>query len=337
MSVARGRVFTMGNTSETDDVYALDAETGKELWKYSYPCSSKDPNGFPGPRCTPTVDGDRVYTVSRNGHLFCLNFSDGKVLWQKDYQKDYGAKVPQWGFSTSPLVEKEMLIVETGAPGAAAIALDKKTGKEIWKIGDDKVAYSSPVAFTFQKQRSLAFFTASGIVGRSAKDGHELWRHDWKTSYDVNAATPIISGDKVFISSGYNTGCALIQFSVNPPVVVWQSKAMRNHVNSCVLVNGFLYGFDEKDLKCVEMATGNVRWSESSFGKGSLIFADGKLIIYSDNGRLATAEANAAAYKEISSAQVLGGKNTWSLPVLANGRIYCRSGENLVALDVASK
>jgi outer membrane protein assembly factor BamB len=337
MSVANGRLFTMGNVSEVDNVYCLDAKTGKEIWKHSYPCSSKDPNGYPGPRCTPTVDGDFVYTVSRDGQLFCLAVADGKVVWQKDYKKDYGGKVPQWGFSTSPLVEGSMLIIEAGGPGASMVALDKKTGKEIWKAGDDKAGYSSPIAFTWKGDREIALFTASGIVARKANDGQELWRHDWKTSYDVNAATPIVSEDKMFISSGYNTGCALLQFSVKPPKVVWQNKAMRNHVNSSVLHEGFLYGFDEKDLKCLDFKTGEVKWSEGSFGKGSVILADGKLIIYSDNGRLATAEANPAGYKEISSAQVLGGKTTWSLPVLADGNIFCRSLENLIALDVAGK
>lgn len=336
MSVANGRIFTMGNVSEVDHVYCLDANTGKEIWKHSYPCSSKDPNGYPGPRCTPTVDGKFVYSVSRDGQLFCLNFDDGKVVWKKDYKSDYGAKVPQWGFSTSPLVEGNMLIIETGAPGASVIALDKVTGKELWKIGDDKVGYSSPVAFTAGKERDLAIFSANGIVGRNAKDGRELWRYDWKTSYDVNAATPIVSGTKVFISSGYNTGCALIDFS-SKPRVVWQNKNMRNHVNSCVLYAGHLYGFDEKDLKCVDFESGKVKWSEGSFGKGSLIVADGKLLIYSDNGRLATAEATPGGYKEISTAQVLGGKSTWSLPTLANGKIFCRSSENLIALDVAGK
>ncbi|MDB6024611.1 MAG: alcohol dehydrogenase [Verrucomicrobiales bacterium] len=337
MSVAKDRVFTMGNVEEVDNVYCLDAKTGKELWKHSYPCSSKDPNGYPGPRCTPTVDGKFVYTVSRDGQLFCLKVSDGNVVWKKNYKTDYDAKVPQWGFSTSPLVEKNMLIVEIGSSGASVVAFDKTSGKELWKSGDDKVGYSSPVAFNWKGQRDLAILSANGIVGRSAKDGHELWRHEWKTMYDVNAATPIVSDDKVFISSGYNAGCALVQFSTTPPKVVWQNKEMRNHVNSCVLWKGFLYGFDEKELKCIEFGTGTVKWSEGIFGKGSVIVANGKLIIYSDNGRLATAEATSNGYKEISTAQVLGGKTTLSLPVLANGRIYCRSLENLIALDVAGK
>jgi outer membrane protein assembly factor BamB len=343
MSVSKGRLFTMGNTADVDTIYCLDANTGKELWKHSYPCIAKDPNGFPGTRVTPTVDGDFVYTISRQGQLFCLKCSDGKVVWSKDYAKDFNAPVPEpgtkqwWGYSGSPWVEGDLVIFETGAPGASLVACNKKDGKVIWKDGSDAVGYSSTVAFTYKGNRCLATFSAAGIVGRSTKDGKELWRHPWKTDYNVNAATPIVDGDKVFISSGYNTGCALIQFSETPAKVLWQNKNLRNHVNSCVLWQGHLYGFDEKELRCVDFKTGDVKWSDKSFGKGSLMLADGKLILFSDNGRLATAEPSPAAYKEISSFQALGGKNTWTVPVLANGKIYCRSWENLVCLDVSAK
>ncbi|MDQ6630683.1 MAG: PQQ-like beta-propeller repeat protein [Verrucomicrobiota bacterium] len=337
MSVSQGKLYTMGNIGETDHIFCLDANSGKEIWNHSYPCSSKDPNGFPGTRCTPTVDGKFVYTVSRQGNLFCLEAGTGKVVWFKDYQKDYDAKVPRWGFSTSPLVEKNLLIVETGARGAAVIAFDKSSGKEVWKTGDDPAGYSSPVSFSQNGERCVAILNASGIVGFRIKDGKELWRHPWKTMYDVNAATPIIEGDKVFISSGYNTGCALIQFSATPPKVLWQNKNMRNHVNSSVLWKGHLYGFDEKDLQCLDFSTGASKWSEKGFGKGSLMIADGKLIIYSDTGKLAVAEASPSGYREIASAQILGGKNTWIVPVLANGKIYCRSLEQLVCLDVRKK
>ncbi|MGI8966758.1 MAG: PQQ-binding-like beta-propeller repeat protein, partial [Limisphaerales bacterium] len=156
MSVSQGKLYTMGNIEETDHIFCLDTNSGKEIWNHSYPCSSKDPNGFPGTRCTPTVDGKFVYTVSRQGNLFCLEAATGKVVWSKDYQKDYQAKVPRWGFSTSPLVEKNLLIVETGARGAALIAFDKTSGKEIWKVGDDAAGYSSPIAFSQSGERCVA-------------------------------------------------------------------------------------------------------------------------------------------------------------------------------------
>jgi outer membrane protein assembly factor BamB len=333
-SVANGRLYTMGNVDETDYVYCLDTNTGAEIWKHSYPCPSKDPNGYHGTRCTPTVDGDRVYTVSREGDFFCLSAKDGKVLWSKDFKKDFNGKVPMWGYSGSPLIEKNLVLVEVGGLGTSVVAMTKDKGTLVWKSGNDPVGYSSLVAYDYNNQRSLALFPKDAVVGRLMAGGKELWRFPWKTSYGVNAATPIVKDDKVFISSGYNYGCALLQFSQNPPKVVWQNKNMRNHVNSCVLWQNYLYGFDEGELKCLSWDTGEVKWGSKSYGKGSLTLADGKLIIWSANGKLAVAEASPDAFKEISSAQILGGKDTWAAPVLANAKIYCRSLENLVCLDI---
>lgn len=335
MSVSNGKLYTMGNVNEIDHVFCLDANTGKEIWNYEYPCSSEDPNGYPGTRCTPTVDGDRVYTVSREGHLFCLNTAEGKMLWSKNFQRDFSAKVPTWGFSGSPLIQSNLLLVEVGGLGAAVVAFNKMNGSVVWKSGNDQPGYSSLMPYEIAGQRCFAVFSKEHIVGRAMRGGIELWRHPWKTSYGVNAATPIIDGDKIFVSSGYNFGAAVLQFSVKPPRVVWQNKNMRNHVNSCVLWQGHIYGFDDNDLKCLEFATGKVKWSDRGFGKGSLIIADGKLIVYSDSGKLAVADASPESFKELSRAQVLGGKSTWAAPVLANGKIYCRSLEKLAALNAA--
>jgi outer membrane protein assembly factor BamB len=333
-SVSEGRVYTMGNVEEKDYVYCLDANTGKEIWKYSYDCSSSDPNGYPGTRCTPTVDGNRVFTVSREGHLFCFRTPDGKEVWNKNYQKDFFAHVPTWGFSGSPLVEVNLLVVEPGARGASVVALNKQNGNVVWKNGSDEPGYASLVAYTYNNQRALVVFSKDAVVGRSMAGGGEIWRFPWKTSFGVNASTPIVQDDKVFVSSGYNYGSALLQTSVRPPKVLWQNKKMRTHVSSCVLWENNIYGFDDDALECLDFQTGEVKWSTKTFGKGSLMIADGKLIIYSDNGRLALAEASPAGFKQIASAQVLGGKSTWSVPVLANGKIYCRSLEKMVCLDV---
>lgn len=346
VSVCQGRLFVLGNTADQDTVYCLEANTGKPVWTYSYDCEAKDPNGYHGTRSTPTVDGGNVYTTSRKGHLFCLDAATGKVKWSKDFTKDFGGKIPRWGYAISPLVEGNRLIVEPGGPGASVVALDKQSGEVIWKAGDEPEAYSSPVAFDLNGERCVAVFTASGLVGRSLKDGKLLWSYPWKTSYDVNAATPVVSGSKIFISSGYNTGCALVDVSHNPPQTVWKNKNMRNHVNSCVLWKGYLYGFDDNELKCLDFATGDVKWSESKYRKGSLMLADGKLILYSENGQLGLAEPSPEGYKELAFVQALqvrskypGGasKQTWAVPVLANGKIYCRSQDDLVCLDVSGQ
>lgn len=342
VSVSQGRVYVMGNTSDKDTVYCLDAATGKEVWKFSYDCQAKDQNGYHGPRSTPTVDGGLVFTTSRHGHVFCFSATDGKVKWSKEFGKDFAGKTPTWGFSISPLVEGAFLILEPGGPGASVVALQKETGEEVWRSGNSPASYSSPVAYTVKGERGVAVFGAHGGTGYRVSDGKELWRFPWKTSYDVNAATPIIDGSKVFISSGYGTGCAVYDISSNPPREVWKNKNMRNHVNSCVLWKGYLYGFDEGTLKCLDFNSGEVKWAEPKYGKGSLMVVDGKLLLYSERGQLGLAEATSEGYRELAFIQALevrpsypGGaaKQTWAAPVLANGKIYCRSHDDLVCLN----
>jgi outer membrane protein assembly factor BamB len=179
-------------------------------------------------------------------------------------------------------------------------------------------------------------FNSSGLVILDPKDGRELMLHPWRTDWNVNAAIPIVSGDKVFISSGYNVGCALLQVSGDKPVVIWQNKNMRNHFNSCVLWKGYLYGVDESQLRCLDWETGDVKWTQRGLGKGSLMLADGKLIIMSDKGKLVIAEASPDEFKELASVKVLSGL-CWTVPVLSNGKIYCANHEgDLICLDVSN-
>lgn len=337
VSVAGGRVFTMGNTGEVDTVFCFDANTGAEVWKHTYDCSSKDPNGYPGPRSTPTVDANRVYTVSRRGHLFCLDAATGKVVWSKNFKADFQSDPPTWGFAGSPVIDGNNLIVEVGGSGTALVALNKTTGTVVWKNGSDRPGYGSPVVFGAGAQRGVAVFHAKAVVGYSLANGKELWRHSWETAYDVNAATPIVVGDKVFISSGYGHGCALLQVGPGGSRVLWENKNMKNHMNACVLLGEHLYGFDEGELKCLDFKTGEMKWKTGKYGKGSLMAADGKLIILGDRGRLGFATVTPDSYQELSSASVLSDRDVWAAPVLANGKIYCRSKSDLVCIDVSKK
>lgn len=337
VAVVGNRVFAMGNEKDTDQVWCLDAATGAVVWKHSYPCPL-DPHQFEGGSgATPTVDGDQVYTLSRAGHLNCLRRADGKPVWTKHMEKDLGGKAPTWGYSGSPLVLGRLVILDVGAPGASTIALDKQTGALVWKRGDDGAGYATAAPFEHQGKTRLACFNAFGLVIRDAADGKELARHPWKTSYEVNSATPIIAGDRIFISSGYNKGAALLRFTGSALLPLWESRKMRNHFNSSVLWQGHLYGFDESALVCMEFDTGSVKWKQDGLGKGSLMIADGRLVVQGERGDLVIAKADPAAYTELARRKVLKDR-CWVVPVLANGRIFTKNnvGE-LVCMDASGR
>ncbi len=336
VAVVGDHVFTMGNQNESDTVWCYDAKSGAPVWKHTYACPL-DPHQFEGGSgATPTVDGNFVFTCSRAGHLFCLNAADGKPVWSKNLIKDLGGKVPTWGYAGSPVVIGKLVIIDVGAIDGTTMALDKKTGAVVWKSGTDGASYATSMPFKHDGTDCLVTFNAFGLVIRSAA-GKELARHPWKTSYDINAAVPIISGDKIFISSGYNHGCALLQFTGAELKPVWENKKMRNHFNSSVLWKGSLYGFDESTLTCLDFATGDVKWIQPGLGKGSLMIADGRMVIQGEQGDLVIADASPAAFKELARAKVLD-KRCWVVPVLANGRIYCKNNlGDLVCLDVSGK
>ena len=339
IAVSQGRAYTMGNQANEDSVFCFEAETGKELWKHTYPSKLGAQSYEGGPHATPTVEAGRVYTLSKWGELVCLVADTGKPVWTKNVARESGAKVPTWGFASSVLVQGDTLYVNVGKTG---MALAKADGKVLWTTGTDPSGYATPVPFTMGGRIALAVFGAKALYAVDVETGKELWNHPWKTSFDVNAADPIIQGDDIFISSGYDHGCARLRLSGGVPSVVWENKNVRNHYDSCVLLGGQLYGFDEKgDLQCLDWNTGELKWSESSLKKkrtqGSLMAADGKLIALGPDGELAIVEATPAGFKAISRAQILDGK-CWTAPVLANGRIYCRNAAgDLVCLDVKGK
>jgi outer membrane protein assembly factor BamB len=333
-AVSQGKVYTMGNVGEKDTVFCYDAESGNLVWKYEYACASKDPNDFNGSRCTPTVDGNRVYTLSRQGHFYCLDAEKGTVVWSKDFKKDFKGEEPKWGFAGSPWIEKDWVLTETGGAGASVVAFNKVTGELVWKSGKDEAGYSSIIAYDFGGERCFIQFAADKAVARRMKDGAEIWRVGWKTEYGVNAATPIIQGDEVFISSGYGFGGAVLKLDKGKQV--WKNKVLRNQHTPSVLYNGFLYGFDDGDkaLKCVDWKSGKEKWSTKAYGQGSLVVVDGKLLLYGQKGKLGLAEASPNGFKEICSFQPLPeANNTWASPVLSNGRIFVRSKDKVAAFD----
>jgi outer membrane protein assembly factor BamB len=328
VTIAEGRLYTMGTNIGQETVSCLDANTGKPLWKQSYTYTYEPQYYEGGSSSTPTVDGANVYTLSQMGDLFCFEAATGKILWNKNIAKENGFEISNWGFASSPLVEGNMLIVNAGSQGAA---FDKTSGKMIWTTGTNAAGYSSLVPFDAAGKRAVALMAAKALVAVEEQTGKELWHFEWKNTYNVHAADPIIQGTTAFISSAYGGGCALVDFSVLPPKEVWKNKNMLNHLNSCVLIDGYLYGVDGQSgqpatFKCLDWKTGEVKWSERGLGLGALMAADGKLIILGEKGELVIAEASPSGFKALSRAQVLTGK-CWTTPVLSQGKIYCRNAD----------
>lgn len=330
VAISNGRLYTMGNTGRKEDesthedvVYCLNANTREEVWRHVYKCGLNfKGNTPPGPFATPTVDGNAVYTFSRKGDVFRLDAATGKVVWHKDVKKELGIKPPfQGGFAGSPLVSGETVILNAGEAGTA---LNKATGEVIWK-SDGEAAQATPVPFLKGQNQCVVVFSGFGVVAAEAATGSELWRFPWDTKYKTNVADPVISGDRVFISSWYRMGCVLLDVSSEKPEIVWRNKNMQNHYSTCVLWDGYLYGFDVATVKCMDFKTGDVMWSlRGGLGRGSLMMADRKLIILTEKGRLLIGEASPQEFIPILRAEIIEGK-CYAAPVLANGRIYAKN------------
>jgi len=331
VSVAGGRLYTMGNNGREDTVYCLDAGSGKTVWTYSYPCGT---GGYPGPRATPTVDGDRLYTLSREGHLHCLDARNGKLVWQRHLVRDFRAQPPTWGFASSAVVSGDLVVVNACMSG---VALDKTTGREVWVSRAGRGSYAAAVIYDDAGTRYAAIFGARALYGVELETGRVSWSFDWYTDNDVHAADPIVVGNRIFISSGYDTGCALLELGGRKPKLLWQSRIMRNHFSSSLYLDGYVYGSDGQAgggyLRCIDFDTGREMWSFRS-GMVSLISAAGKLIVLQERGELFVLEATPRGIEEHSRARVLS-NIVWTPPVLANGLLYCRNvaGE-LVCIDM---
>ena len=333
-AVADSRVYTLGNMGGTDTVFCFDAETGKILWRHSYLCDPQPLSYEGGPSATPAVDGTHVFTFSKGGDLFCLDVQTGNAVWSKKFQpwpQLPGDWKNTWRYAGSPLVQEERLVMSVGQAG---LALSKTDGAVIWESAAGHPGYSSPVPFSTQQGQAVAFFSGHAVVGAVAGSGRQLWRVPWNTQWDLNAADPIIYGGKMFVSSGNGIGCALFDITVDPPAELWRNRKIKNMMNSSILWQGNVFGFNNTHLACISWDTGKLNWTTRDLRKGSLTVADGKLILLGETGKLVVAEATDQNYKPLAKAQVLDGR-CWTTPVFARGRIYVRNAAGqVVSLDV---
>jgi outer membrane protein assembly factor BamB len=342
MAVAGDRVFLQGMRGKNSVVIALNRSDGKEAWSKALGAPQTNDRG-PGPRGTPTVDEDRLYVLTENGDLACVK-TDGTMVWQRNILKDFGGSQIRWLISESPLVDGPHVVVTPGGPGAGMVKLDKMTGKTVWTSKDlsDTAGYSSIIAADVQGVRTYMTFTASAGVGVRASDGKVMFRYTEAANRTANIATPIYADNKVFFTSAYGTGGGLLNLTVQNGEVAateaYFTREMRNHHGGVVLVDGYLYGYSDLILTCLEFATGKMMWRDRSVGKGSVTYADGHLYLQSENSKVGLAEATPSGYREKGRFDIPDkGYPSWAHPVVSDGRLYVRNQDTLLVYDIKAR
>ena len=343
VAIQGDRIFVQTLVGRQSAVASLNRSDGKLIWSRALGPGGNNDRG-PGPRGTPTVDGDRVYVLTESGDLASLKTQDGAPLWQRNILKEFNGRNIGWDISESPLVDGNNLIVTPGGRGAGMVALDKMTGKTVWtsKELSDEAGYASVIAADVEGVRTLMTLTSAGGVGIRAADGKLMWKYPRVANDTANIATPIFYDNKVFYTSAYDTGGALLRLTAQAGEVkaqeIYFTREMQNHHGGVVLVNGFLYGFNNSILTCLEFATGKMMWRDRSVGKGSLTYADGNLYILSEDNVVGLAEASPAGYREKGRFQIADqGLPSWAHPVVSGGNLYIRNQRTLASYDIRAR
>jgi outer membrane protein assembly factor BamB len=317
---------------------AFEAMSGKKLWETANGPRYRNAQGD-GPRSTPTVDGDRLYALGGAGELAALDAASGKKIWTVDFVDVFGGITPSWGYSESPLVIGDRIVVNAGGRRASIVALNKADGKTLWQNHGDEAGYSSPMLLRTGSLQQVVFFTGQRALAVDPRDGRLLWSYNRAANNTANIATPVVRGNRVFFSSDYGTGGGLVAVKAAGNIAaaeeVYFTREMRNHHSSSVLVGNTLFGFSSSILTALDFDSGKMVWRDRSVGKGSLIFADNRLYLYSENGVVGLAEANPTAYREHGRFSVpTSGSPTWSHPMITHGKLILRDQDTVYAYDV---
>jgi outer membrane protein assembly factor BamB len=340
--VAGGKLILFHRVGDKETVECLEAESGKPIWKADYDTNYQDDFGFdPGPRSTPAVEDGYVYTFGAEGMLSCWELGSGKRVWNVDTKQRMEAGKGFFGIVCSPLLEGDAVILNVGGKDAGVAAFDKKDGKLLWQATGDEAGYSSPVAVTMNGKRYVLSLTRAGLVGLDPQTGKVYFEKAFRSrnNASVNAATPIVVDDLVFISASYGTGAALLKFNEKEPRQIWANdESLSCHYATPVYRDGCLYGFDGRqestcNLRCVELKTGKVRWSENAFGAGTVMLAGKDLLILHENGELIRAAATPEGFKVLDRTQILG-HETRAYAALAGGLYFARDRNKLVCVDL---
>ena len=352
--VSAGKVFHRDNQNAKETVHALDAATGKELWKAELDDVHKDSQSPAGPRSTPVVDGDRVYVQSCRGELRCLNVNDGSTVWQANYVKDFGSTfigergtaqgAVRHGYNGPPVVQGDHLIAGVGGKGASIVCFEKTTGKVVWKSQDDTIGYAAPVVATVAGVEQVLFFTADGMIGLDVKDGKLLWRVPVKTAFGRHVTTPVVIDDMVIVSS-HQAGLIGVKVSKEGEGLkaeqAYAKKDVAINFASPVLVGEHLYCVGPRaNLLCIDPKTGASTWSQTGHFRTSgdkthagFVAMNDKVLTLTDGGELVLFHADPKEFREISRVQVSG--NTWCNPAYSDGKIYLRDAKELRCVQIS--
>ena len=341
-AVAAGRLILFHRVGGREVVDALDAATGKTIWTAEYPTAYRDDFGFDeGPRAIPLIDGGRIFTHGADGMLQALDFATGRKLWAVDTRRDFSVAKGYFGAASSPLVDGDRVLLNVGGRNAGIVAFDVATGKAVWTATSDEASYSSPVMADIAGQRTAVFFTRAGLVALDPASGAVRYQHRWRArmAASVNAATPLVIKDQIFLSASYSTGAVLLQVAGGAVKPVWSGdESLSNHYSTSVHRDGYLYGFEGRQefgqsLRCVELATGKVMWNVDGFGAGTLMIAGDLLIITRESGELVLAPASPKAFQPAARAQLIPGVIR-AYPALAAGTFFVRNEHTLAAFSL---
>jgi outer membrane protein assembly factor BamB len=335
--VAEGKLIVFHRQKDKELVEARNPATGAVLWTYAYTTGYRDDFGFDeGPRSAPTADGGRVYTFGAEGQLHCINLADGKRIWSEDTHARFKVRKGYFGAAGAPLVDEARVLMNIGGPQAGIVAFDRNNGKVLWTATDDPAGYSSPILATLGGLKRALFLTRTGLVDIEPASGKVRYKMRWRSRSDasVNAATPVVAGDVLFLSSSYGTGAVAFEVNGSEYRQLWASDdALSNHYATSVHKDGYLYGFHGRQeqgqqLRCVELRTGKVKWSVDGLRAGTVTLAGGHLLVLRENGELVVGSADPIRFQVESRHQLLDGV-VRAYPAWSGGRLYLRNEDTL--------